>query len=51
MSFGRVVLPSSVGGTDEWSCELPVDIALDVGKMKAEEMRIQVEVKEFLHLA
>ena len=48
MSFGRVVLPSSVGGTNEWSYESPVDIAADVEEMRAKEMKIQEGVEEFL---
>ena len=51
MSFGRVVLPSSVGGTIEWSCESLVDIAPDVGEVRAKEMMIQQVVEELLHPA
>ena len=47
MSSGRVVLSSSVGGTDEWSCESPVDIALDVGEIRAKEIKIQEGLKSF----
>ena len=51
MFFGRVVLPSIVGGFVEWSYEQPVDIAPDVGEVRAKEMRIQEVVEEFLHPA
>ena len=51
MSFGRVVLFSSVGGTVEWSCESPVDIAPDLEEMRAKEMNVQEGVEEFLHPA
>ena len=51
MSFGPVVLPSSVDGTVEWSCEPFVDIASDVGEVRAKKKKIQEMVEEFLHAA
>ena len=49
MSFGQVVLPSSVGGTVEWSSEKPVHIAPDVGEVSAREIKIQEVFEELLH--
>ena len=46
-SFGRVVLPSSVGGTVEWSCQTPGGIAPEVEEVRAKEMKMQV-VEKFL---
>ena len=40
MTFGRVVQPSSVHGTVEWSYNEPADIALDIGEVKAKEMKV-----------
>ena len=51
MSSCRVVLPLSVRGTVEWSCESLVDIARDVGEVRAKEMKIRELVEEFLHPA
>ena len=51
MSARRVGLPSSVDGTVEWSCESPVDIALDVAEKRSKEMKIQRGVEECLHPA
>ena len=49
MSFGRVVLPSSVSGTVKKSCKSLVDIVLDVEQMRAKRIKIQEGVEEFLY--
>ena len=51
MSSGRVVLPSSVGGTVELSFETPLDFAPDVEELTAKELRIQEGVEELQHPA
>ena len=51
MSGGRVVRPSSVGGTVEWSCEWHVDSSPDVGEVRTKETKIQEVVDELMHPA
>ena len=47
-----IVLRSSCdGGTVEWSCELPVGVALDVGEMRAKDLKTQEGVEQFLQTA
>ena len=45
MSSSLVVLPPSVGGTVELSCESAADIVPDVEDMRAQEMKIQEGLK------